>query len=149
MAVSLDRQGDAGYASIVAVKGLSRTGLPILEDAAAGLDGVRWVDTVDAISRVLGYYRHYMSWVVALSYFAVYGLLYPRYRGATWRVLVPTALASIATLALLGIAGQSLQLFHVLALMLYSGSASIMGFFSRNMASVAIPLPGLPWCFPL
>ncbi|MEA2660262.1 MAG: hypothetical protein QOF64_3096, partial [Candidatus Binatota bacterium] len=53
-------QVDGGYASIVALKGLGRTGLPILENAAAGLDGVRWVDTVDAISRVLGYYRHYM-----------------------------------------------------------------------------------------
>jgi predicted exporter len=125
-------QVEGGYASIVAVKGLSKAGLPILEGAAAGFDGVRWVDTVGAISTVLGRYRQYMGWVVALSYIAVYGLLYPRYRGATWRVLAPTALASIATLALLGIAGQSLQLFHVLALMLILGVGVDYGIFLQE-----------------
>jgi predicted exporter len=121
-----------GYASIVAVQGLGKAGLPILEDAAAGLDGVRWVDMVGAISTVLGRYREYMGWVVALAYIAVYGLLYPRYRGATWRVLAPTALGSIATLALLGIAGQSLQLFHVLALMLILGVGVDYGIFLQE-----------------
>jgi predicted exporter len=125
-------QVDVGYASIVAVKGLSKAGLPSLEDAAAGLDGVRWVDTVGAISTVLGRYRQYMGWVVALAYIVVYGLLYPRYRRATWRVLAPTALASIATLALLGIAGQSLQLFHVLALMLILGVGVDYGIFLQE-----------------
>lgn len=120
------------YASIVAVKGLGKAGLPILEHAATGLDGVRWVDTVGAISTVLGHYRHYMAWVVVISYFAVYGLLYPRYRGATWRVLAPTALASVATLAVLGIAGQSLQLFHVLALMLVLGVGVDYGIFLQE-----------------
>jgi predicted exporter len=136
-------QVDGGYASIVALKGLGRTGLPILENAAAGLDGVRWVDTVDAISRVLGYYRHYMSWVVALSYIAVYGLLYPRYRGATWRVLAPTALASVATLALLGLAGQSLQLFHILALMLILGVGVDYGIFLQEHGSRRDPIAWL------
>jgi predicted exporter len=125
-------QVEGGYASIVAVKGLTKAGLPILEGAAAGLDGVRWVDTVGAISTVLGHYRQYMGWVVAFSYIAVYGLLYPRYRSATWRVLAPTALASIAVLALLGIAGQSLQLFHVLALMLILGIGVDYGIFLQE-----------------
>jgi len=87
---------------------------------------------VGAISTVLGRYRQYMGWVVALAYLAVYGLLYARYRGATWRVLAPTALGSIATLALLGIAGQSLQLFHVLALMLILGVGVDYGIFLQE-----------------
>jgi predicted exporter len=70
--------------------------------------------------------------VVVISYFAVYGLLYPRYRGATWRVLAPTVLASIATLAVLGFAGQSLQLFHVLALMLILGVGVDYGIFLQE-----------------
>lgn len=123
---------DGDYASIVAVKGLGKPGLAILEEAATGLDGVRWVDTVGTISTVLGHYRHYMGWVVVLSYFAVCGLLYPRYRGATWRVLAPTVLASIATLAVLGFAGQSLQLFHVLALMLILGVGVDYGIFLQE-----------------
>jgi len=136
-------QVDAGYASIVAVKGLSKPGLPILEGAAAGLDGVRWVDAVGAISTVLGRYRHYMGWVVAFSYIAVYGLLYPRYRGATWRVVAPTALASIATLALLGITGQSLQLFHVLALMLILGVGVDYGIFLQEPGARRDPIAWL------
>jgi predicted exporter len=62
-------------------------------------------------------------------------LLYPRYRSVTWRVLAPTALASIATLALLGIAGQNLQLFHVLALMLLLGVGVDYGIFLHEHLS--------------
>jgi predicted exporter len=90
---------------------------------------------VGEISSVLGRYRKTMGWVVLLSYFVVYGLLYPRYRRATWRVLAPTALASIATLALLGIAGQNLQLFHVLALMLLLGVGVDHGIFLHEHPS--------------
>jgi predicted exporter len=112
---------DGGYASIVALRGLTKAGLPHLEHAAAGINGAQWVDEVAGISSVLGRYRKYMSWVVLLSYIAVYGLLYPRYGRATWRLLAPTVLASLVTLALLGLLGQQLQLLHVLGLMLILG----------------------------
>jgi len=104
-----------------------------LEHAAFGLEGVRWVDQLHEISSVLGHYRRYMGGVLLVSYFAVYCLLYPRYRGATWRVLAPTALASVTVLALLGITSQNLQLFHVLALMLILGIGVDYGiFFQEN-----------------
>jgi predicted exporter len=126
-------QMEDGYASIIALRGLNRTGLPALQYAAAGLEGVRWVDQVHEISSVLSRYRKYMSWVVLFSYVAVYCLLYPRYRNGAWRVLAPTALASVATLALLGISGQPLQLFHLLALMLILGIGVDYGiFFQEN-----------------
>jgi len=126
---------DDGHGSIVAVRGLTYGSLPLLQHAGTGLDGVQWVDKVGEISSVLGRYRKYMGWVVLLSYFAVYGLLYPRYRQATWRVLAPTALASIGTLALLGVAGQNLQLFHVLALMLLLGVGVDYGIFMHEHPS--------------
>jgi predicted exporter len=126
-------QMEDGYASIIALRGLNRNGLPALQYAAAGLEGVRWVDQLHEISSVLSRYRKYMSWVVLFSYVAVYYFLYPRYRSGAWRVLAPTALASVATLALLGIAGQSLQLFHVLAFMLILGIGVDYGiFFHEN-----------------
>jgi predicted exporter len=59
-------------------------------------------------------------------------LLYPRYGRATWRVVAPTALASLATLALLGSVGASLQLFHVLALMLLLGIGVDYGIFFQE-----------------
>ena len=125
-------QVGGGYASIVALRGLGRAGLPLLQYSAAGLEGVQWVDQVDEISSVLGRYRQYMGWVVFLSYVAVYGLLYPRYGRAAWRVLAATALASVAALALLGLAGQNLQLFHVLALMLVLGIGVDYGIFFQE-----------------
>jgi predicted exporter len=126
-------QAEGGYSSIVALRGLNKTSLPLLQHVAAGLEGVRWVDQVQEISSVLSRYRKYMSWVVLFSYVAVYCLLYPRYRSSAWRVLAPTAVASVATLALLGIFGQNLQLFHVLALLLILGIGVDYGiFFQEN-----------------
>jgi predicted exporter len=120
---------DGGYASVVALRGVGASALPALRQLPAGIDGVQWVDKVGEISSVLGRYREYMSWVVLCSFVAVYGLLYPRYRAAAWRVLAPAALASVATLALLGAAGHGLQLFHVLALMLVLGIGVDYGIF--------------------
>lgn len=125
-------QDQSGYASIVALRGLSYADLPLLQQAGSGLEGVQWVDKVAEISSVLGRYRAYMGWVVLASYLVVYGLMYPRYRRHTWRVLLPTALASLATLAIFGYAGQNLQLFHVLALMLLLGVGVDYGIFMQE-----------------
>ncbi|MGZ8519440.1 MAG: MMPL family transporter [Candidatus Binatia bacterium] len=116
----LGQVGDQ-HASIVALRGVTRSSLPALGQAAARLEGVVWIDQVSQISALLGAYRYYMGWVLLVSYVAVYALLYPRYRRASWRVLAPTAVATLLTLALLGIAGQGLQLFHLLALLLLLG----------------------------
>jgi len=117
------------YGSIVALRGAAPSVFPSLQQAANGLDGVQWVDKVGEISSVLGRYRLYMGWVVLCSYIAVFAMLFPRYRFRTWRVLTPAAIASIATLALLGFVGQPLQLFHVLALMLLLGVGVDYGIF--------------------
>lgn len=123
------------HASIVALRGLSNANLPLLRQAGAGLEGVQWVDKVSEISSVLGRYRQYMGWVVLCSYLVVFGLLFPRYRRNTWRVLAPTAIASVVTLAILGYASQNLQLFHVLALMLLLGVGVDYGIFMQEHPS--------------
>jgi predicted exporter len=132
-----------GYAGIVGLRGVSTQSLPGLRQAGSGLDGIEWLDQVGAISEVLARYRQYMSWVVLFSYLAVYALLYPRYRAATWRVIAPTALAGIAALALLGLAGQGLQLFHVLALMLLLGVGVDYGIFLQEEPSRRDPIAWL------
>ncbi|MEP7073193.1 MAG: hypothetical protein ABI727_03345 [Nitrosospira sp.] len=125
-------QIEGGYASIVALRGLNYAGLPLVSHAATGLEGVQWVDKVSEISSVLGRYRQYMGWVLIGAYLMIFGLLYPRYRHNTWRVLAPPALASIGTLALLGYAGQNLQLFHVLPMMLLLGIGADYGIFMQE-----------------
>jgi predicted exporter len=106
--------------------------IPALSRAADGLEGVQWVDKVGGISAVLGRYRAVMGAVVLGAYALVFLVLLPRYRGRTWRVLAPTAAASVLTLAILGLTGQHLQLFHVLALMLLLGVGVDYGIFMQE-----------------
>jgi predicted exporter len=127
-------QIDNEFASIVALRGSRIASLPALRQAAAGVEGVQWVDKTAEISSVLGRYRQYMEWVLLFSYGAVFCLLFVRYRASAWRVLAPTAVASALTLALLGLAGHSLQLFHVLALMLLLGIGVDYGVFFQERA---------------
>jgi predicted exporter len=126
--------GEVGgeYASIVALRGMRYASIPVLSRATDGLEGVQWVDKVGGISALLGRYRAYMGMVVLGAYVLVGLALYGRYRGRTWRVLAPTAAASALTLAILGLAGQSLQLFHVLALMLLLGVGVDYGIFMQE-----------------
>ena len=125
-------QVEGEYASIVALRGMRYAAIPNLARAAEGMAGVQWVDKVGGISSVLGRYRAWMGWAVVGAYVVVFLALFPRYRGRTWRVLAPTATASLLTLALLGFAGQSLQLFHVLALMLLLGVGVDYGIFMQE-----------------
>ncbi len=120
------------HASVVALRGLAFSSAAEVSKAAAGIEGVQWVDKVGEISSVLGRYRQYMGWVVLCAYVLVFALLYPRYRGSAWRVLAPTAFASAATIAVLGLAGLPLQLFHVLALMLLLGVGVDYGIFMQE-----------------
>ena len=127
----LGRVGDQ-YASVVALRGVNRGNLALLQQTASGLKGVEWVDQVSEISALLAAYRYYMGWVVLLSYVAVFALFFPRYRRSSWRALAPAALASLLALALLGIAGEGLQLFHLLALMLLLGIGVDYGIFLQE-----------------
>lgn len=131
------------YASIVALRGMRYAAIPTLARAADGMAGVQWVDKVGGISSVLGRYRAWMGWAVLGAYAVVFLVLLPRYRGRTWRVLAPTAAASLLTLALLGFAGQSLQLFHVLALMLLLGVGVDYGIFMQEDHQRGIDAPWL------
>jgi predicted exporter len=133
-------QVEGGYASIVALRGMSEANLPLLRSVGTQLKGVQWVDTVGEVSSVLGRYRKYMGWVIVLSYLAVYLLLYWRYGDAAWRVLAPIASASIATVAVLGIAGQHFHLFHVLALMLLLGIGVDYGIFFKDHPARSDPV---------
>jgi predicted exporter len=139
----IDDAGTPTHASIVALRGLRYASLAVLAGAADGLAGVQWVDKVGGISSVLGSYRATMGWVVLGAYVVVFAVLFPRYRGRTWRVLAPTAAASVLCMALLGLSGQHLQLFHVLALMLLLGVGVDYGIFMQEDAGEGDDAPWL------
>jgi predicted exporter len=117
------------------LRGVEQPDLPVLQAAGQNLAGVQWVDKVAETSSLLGRYRHQMGWVVLLSYIVVFGLLVWRYRIAAWRVLAPTVVASGLTLAVFGLAGQAINLFHVLALLLVLGMGVDYGIFLQEHPS--------------
>ncbi len=119
-----------GVASVVMVDDLSRAdALALLEAQAKGIDGVRWVDRTADFSQLLKHYRKLMSGLLLIGIALVFAVLFWRYRGQAWRVLAPTLIAGALTLALLGLFGQPLQLFNVLALMLLLGMGIDYGIF--------------------
>lgn len=123
----LGRLGE-GMASVVLLRGAesleARTAL-----AALKLDGVSWVDKVSEVSNLLGRYRELMSIVLVLGFVLTWAALAWRFGRASWRALAPTALASVLTVALLAIAGQTLQLFHILPLLILLGLGVDYGIF--------------------
>ncbi|WP_425605428.1 MMPL family transporter [Pseudoxanthomonas putridarboris] len=119
-----------GQASVVMVDDLSRAdAMALLPVQAEGLEGVRWVDRTADISRLLGHYRRMMTALLGAGVLLVFGVLYARYRRDAWRVIAPTLVAGVLTVALLGWMGQPLQLFNVLALMLLLGMGIDYGIF--------------------
>ena len=135
---------DAGRCtSVVAIAGLDHPAeLPRLAALAASLEGVRFVDKVADYSELLGRYRALMGTAIAVSYLGVFAALSWRFGSAAWRALAPSAVASLLTLAILGLLGEGLQLFHVLALLLVLGMGVDYGIFLLEHPS---PGDGAPW----
>ncbi|WP_368563819.1 MMPL family transporter [Pseudoxanthomonas sp. UTMC 1351] len=119
-----------GVATVVLVDDLSQAGaLDLLGAQAKNLEGVRWVNRTADFSKLLGHYRQMMTWLLLVGVLLIFAVLYWRYRGLAWRALLPTLLAGLLTVALLGWLGQPLQLFNVLALMLLLGMGIDYGVF--------------------
>ncbi|MFP3648794.1 hypothetical protein SB822_59150, partial [Paraburkholderia sp. SIMBA_054] len=76
--------------------------LATLRAQADGLQGVRWVDRTADFSQLLGHYRHMMGALLLAGVALVFGVLAWRYRRQSWRVIAPTLLAGLLTVALLG-----------------------------------------------
>ncbi len=102
------------------------TKLAALTDDA---NGIRYVDKVSEVSSLMQRYRVRMGWILAVSYLLVFVALTLRFGRHAWRALLPTALASALALALIGLLGQPLQLFNMLAFLLILGMGVDYGIF--------------------
>lgn len=125
----LGQTGDV-WASVVMLDGIdARTDLALLQRQAAAVPGVRWVDRTADISQLLGHYRKMMGSLLLAGFALVALMLALRYRSLAWRAVLPTAVASLLTLAALAWLGEPLQLFTVLALLLLLGMGIDFGIF--------------------
>ncbi len=123
---------DAGHGpgSVVLLQGLADAAqVAAVRAAVQGVDGVRWVDNVAEISTLMARYRVSMSLLLLLGYVAVLLALWWRFGRAAWRAWLPTVLAAVFSLAMLGWLGESFQLFNVLALILLLGIGVDYGIF--------------------
>jgi predicted exporter len=93
-----------------------------LEHAAAGLPGVMLVDKAGSTSQLFGEFRRIAAAGFAVALLLTAAMLAWRYR---WRralvLLLPTVLATLATLGLFGYLGVSVHFFIALAFMLVLG----------------------------
>jgi len=124
------RDDGTAFASAVMLRGVrDLASTADIARSADGLPGVRWVDQVSSVSALLGRYRHSMALLLVAGHAAALLVLAARYGRRAWRAWMPTAVATVGTLALLGLCGQPLQLFNVLALALLLGIGIDYGIF--------------------
>ncbi|OJT18130.1 hypothetical protein BO221_42340 [Archangium sp. Cb G35] len=135
--------------SVLMLRGLEGPAvLSRLAEAAHGLEGVRWVDKTEEISRLMGRYRRLMGGLIVAGYLAVLVMLLARFKREAWRAWVPSALGTLITLAFFGWVGEPLQLFTVLGLLLLLGMGVDYGIFllehpGDGSAWVAVALAGV------
>jgi predicted exporter len=119
-----------GYASAVLIRGLAnKAQAQALQQDAEQVEGVRWEDRAGDMSRLLGRFRVTMGWLLLVGHVVVWAALALRFGRAAWRAWLPTALASLGCLAVLGWLGEPFQLFSLLALMLLLGMGVDYGIF--------------------
>lgn len=122
---------DHQFASVVLLRELADPAA--LRAAIAGLPGTALIDQVADINHVLRVYRETTLWVLIAVAVLVLLVLFARYRNAD---AVTTALPAIGgvclTAALLGLAGEPLNLLSVLALLLVLGMGVDYAVFLRE-----------------
>ncbi|RZI60722.1 MAG: hypothetical protein EOP37_10335 [Rubrivivax sp.] len=100
-----------------------------LSSAIGQLPGAIWVDKVGEISALLGRYASLFGLMVVAGHLLVWLALLPRFGRRAWRALVPTSLATLLTLAVFGVAGVPVTLFHLLPLLILLGLGVDYGIF--------------------
>lgn len=91
-----------------------------LAQAVSGVPGVHVINQSALVSKTYGRYRRRVIELIGLGLLVVWGLVFANYRsvGRTAAACGPALLASLTTLSLLTLLGQSLNLLHIAATLL-------------------------------
>ena len=122
---------DKGYISIVSLFGVKDPA--ILYPLADKLDGVSFTDQVGELSTLFADQRNIALKLTMFIYLVVTLALMLRYgiRGAVY-VMAPSCIAAIASFGILGLAGQTINLFNAMALLLMLGIGVDYSLFYRE-----------------
>lgn len=124
-------RSDRGVVGIVGLRGVYDLGA--LKALTMDDPGIHFVDPASDVSDLFGQYRRQTVWLTIASYCLVLLILVFRYRlvGGIL-VMAPSAIAAVVTLGVLGMAGQSISLFNVMALLLVLGIGVDYALFFRE-----------------
>ncbi|WP_460225201.1 MMPL family transporter [Aurantivibrio infirmus] len=121
------------FHSVILFSGIRNTAVLTQLSELAQLDSAfLFVDNVASISSVLSHYRIQLQKWIVFAYLLVIFVLVWRYRRQVWRVVAAPAIASLCTLAILSLAGISLNIFNLLALLLILGIGLDASIFLRE-----------------
>lgn len=122
---------DRGVVGIVGLRGVYD--LNALKALSEADPKIHFIDPAADISDLFGQYRRQTVWLTIGSYCLVLLILIVRYRlvGGIL-VMAPPAIAAMITLGLLGLTGQPLSLFNVMALLLVLGIGVDYALFFRE-----------------
>jgi predicted exporter len=110
----------AGEISIV-VRLQNITDVQRIQDLISSFEGIRYVDYIADLSRILGSYRRNILVFVIGAHVLIFALLFWRYHLKGFFVILPPLLGACITVGLLGLLGQTFHLLHCLALLLVLG----------------------------
>jgi predicted exporter len=127
----LGRVAGGGSATLVLLRGLgdAATGRAL---AALAQPGLRYVDKPAQISRLFTRQRELLGLLLVAGYALAAALLWLRYRTDSWRVLAPTAAATLLVLAVHGLCGVPVQLLTLVGLLLLLGMGVDYGIFLKE-----------------
>lgn len=135
----LDSYWPSHHCSIAQIQGtLTPALVEQLEKDIVDLQGVRLVNPVAEISKVMRSYREVMSYVLLIGVVVVTLMVAMRFGLRAWRAVVPTVLSMGLAVACVSLLGQPLHLFEILALCLVLGIGIDYGIFlleTHNQAS--------------
>jgi len=92
-----------------------------IKELISSFEGIRYVDSIEDLSRILGSYRKNIMVLIIVAHVMICALLFWRYHLRGFFVILPPLLGAGITVGLLGLAGQTFHLLHCLALLLVLG----------------------------
>lgn len=108
-----------GVNSLAAVKALSE-----ISD-----NDVSWVNKTQEISELFGKYRTLFTLIISAGYLLTFLVIYIRYKRDAWRAIVPPIFATLITLGITSLLGESISLLSVVAFALLLGVGTDYGIF--------------------
>jgi len=108
-----------GVNSVAAVKVLSG-----LSD-----DGVSWINKTQEISELFGKYRTLFTLLIFSGYLLTFLIVFIRYKRDAWRAIAPPIFATLISLGVLSLLGESVSLLSVVAFALLLGIGTDYGIF--------------------